>query len=47
MRSSDFWYIFTQTGAPEAYMLFRRAQKMEAENVSENQWSGSSGDGLQ
>lgn len=47
MRASDYWSIFLDTGAPEAYLLYTKALKMEANDVSDNAGVGSSGYGLQ
>ena len=47
MNSSDFWNIFIDTGAPEAYLMYTRSRRMEAQNVSEHPGSGAAGDGLQ
>ena len=47
MNANDYWRFFIETGAPEAYLLYSRALKMEAMNVSENTGSGSAGNGLQ
>ncbi len=47
MTSMDYWNIFLETGAPEAYLAYSRALKMEANHVSEDPWPGTSGHGLQ
>ncbi len=47
MTAMEYWNIFLETGAPEAYLSYTRALKMEAHHVSEDQWSGASGHGLQ
>ena len=41
MRAEFLWEVFTDTGAPEAYLLFKdagraQAAKREAEYVSDN-----------
>lgn len=47
MKSSDYWHIFMETGAPEAYLLYSRALKMEAADVSDNPGLGAAGHGFQ
>ena len=47
MNASDFWTIFLETGAPEMYLLFHRARRMEEAYVSDDPWVGSEGIGLQ
>ena len=47
MRAMDYWNIFLETGAPEAYLLYSRALKMEAADVSKYTGLGVTGNGLQ
>ena len=47
MKAVDYWNIFLETGAPEAYLLYSRALKLEATDVSEHEGFGSAGYGLQ
>ena len=47
MRANDYWNIFMETGAPEAYLLYSKALKMEETHVSDDPWVGSAGNGLQ
>ena len=47
MRAKDYWDIFMETGAPEAYVSYTRALKMEEAHVSDDSWPGTSGHGLQ
>ena len=47
MRACDYWSLFMETGAPEAYLLYTKALKMEVNNVPENPRTGPSGHGLQ
>lgn len=47
MKASDYWSLFLETGAPEAYLLYNRALKMEATNVPEGSGLGSADHGLQ
>lgn len=47
MRSNDYWHLFLETGAPEAYLLYSRALKMEAMHVSDDEGIGAESYGLQ
>ena len=47
MTSKDYWQVFLETGAPEAYLMYTRALKSEAIHVSEDTGAGSAGYGLQ
>ena len=47
MQSKDYWNIFIETGAPEAYLAYTRALKMEQDYVFEDKGIGSAGNGLQ
>lgn len=47
MNAKDYWTMFMDTGAPEAYLLYTRALKMEADHVPEDTGTGASGHGLQ
>ena len=47
MDASDYWRLFLETGAPEMYLMYSRALKMEAENVSDHTGPGAAGHGLQ
>ena len=47
MKSYDYWSIFMDTGAPEAYLLYSKALKMEAADVSDDTGFGAAGHGLQ
>lgn len=47
MNAKDFWNMFMDTGAPEAYLLYARALKMEERHVPEDTGTGASGHGLQ
>ena len=33
MNATDYWQLFLETGAPEAYLMYSRQLKMEAHNV--------------
>lgn len=41
MNANAFWNVFLTTGAPEAYLLYANARRMEESNVSECAGSGS------
>lgn len=47
MRSNDYWNMFLETGAPEMYLLYSKALKMEASNVPDDKGAGAAGHGLQ
>ena len=47
MNAMDYWKIFMETGAPEAYLSYTKALKMEEDHVSDNSGSGPAGHGLQ
>lgn len=47
MNAQDYWMIFMETGLPEAYMLYSRAKRMEASNVSDNESTDPAGNRLQ
>ena len=47
MNAQDYWSIFLETGAPEAYLLYTRALKMEEKHVFDDTGVGSSCHGLQ
>ena len=47
MKSEDYWKIFLETGAPEAYIAYSRALKMEKTYVSDHEGPGAAGHGLQ
>ena len=47
MNANDYWRLFLETGAPEAYLLYSRALKMEAMHVSDNEGIGTESYGLQ
>lgn len=33
MKAQDYWQIFLETGAPEVYLFYTTARKMEESNV--------------
>ena len=47
MKATDYWRLFLETGAPEYYLLYQRARKMEAPNVSDDPGHCPQGNGLQ
>ena len=47
MNSKDYWQMFLETGAPEMYLLYHRAQKMENTDVFNSSGTGSAGHSLQ
>ena len=47
MNSNDYWKIFVETGAPEMYLLFNRARRMEDGYVPENTGACAESVGLQ
>lgn len=47
MDSQFAWQVFLETGAPEMYLLYNQAKKMENTNVFENQGPGATGNKVQ
>ena len=47
MNAKDYWQMFLETGAPEAYLLYAKAMKMEANHVPDCTGPGAAGHGLQ
>ena len=47
MNAADYWNIFMETGAPEAYIAYTRALKMEENHVFDDARPGAEGYGLQ
>ncbi len=47
MNAQDYWKIFLETGAPEMYLLYNRARRMEEHNVCNDPGPCSAGLGLQ
>ena len=47
MRSEDYWKIFLETGAPEMYLMYTKALKMEENHVFDDTGAGGPGHGLQ
>ena len=36
MNAADYWSLFLETGAPEAYLSYSVAMKTEGKNVSDD-----------
>ncbi len=47
MNANEYWDVFIETGAPEIYLLYKQARKMEDTDVFDRTWAGASGDRLQ
>lgn len=47
MDVKDYWQLFMETGAPEAYLMYSRALKTEENHVPESTGSGAAGHRLQ
>ncbi len=47
MRAKEYWDIFMETGAPEAYLSYTKALKMEQAYVFDDEGTGTAGHGLQ
>lgn len=47
MTSQDYWQIFLETGAPEIYLLYNKALKMETSYVPDNTGTGTASHSLQ
>ena len=47
MRAKDYWQIFLETGAPEAYLMYTYALKLEAIHVPDDPGVGAAYHGLQ
>ena len=47
MNAAEYWKIFMETGAPEAYMMYTQAKRMENTHVFDDQGFGSAGHRLQ
>ena len=43
MNSQICWQLFMDTGAPEAYLLYNKARKMEVIHAPDDQRSGTAG----
>jgi len=47
MNAMDYWQLFLETGAPEAYLLYSRQMKMEANHVLDDPGYRPQSNGLQ
>lgn len=47
MNAVEYWNLFMETGAPEAYLSYLQARKMEETHVSDHPRPGAPGHGLQ
>ena len=43
MNARDYWDLFLETGAPELYLLYNNARRMESMHVLDDSGSGTSG----
>lgn len=47
MNAQDYWMMFLETGAPEMYLLYNQARRMEATDVFNDPGTGTAGHRLQ
>ena len=47
MNAMDYWQLFLETGAPEAYLMYSKQLKSEAEYVFDDPGGRPAGNGLQ
>lgn len=47
MKSCELWKLFEETGAPELYLLYSNARKMESTHALNDSGFGSAGSELQ
>lgn len=47
MNAQELWQVFLETGAPEMYLLYNKAKKMEATHVFNDPGTGPAGHSLQ
>ena len=47
MKAQEYWQIFLETGAPEVYLLYNNARKMEQSYVLDDSRPGIAGHTLQ
>ncbi len=47
MRAMDYWQLFLETGAPEAYLMYSTQLKSEITNVYDDPGHRPKGHGLQ
>ena len=47
MNAGDYWQLFLETGAPEAYLMYSKQLKSEAADVYDNPGRCPESNGLQ
>lgn len=47
MNAREYWQLFLETGAPEAYLMYSRQIKMEGMHVSDDSGYRPQSNGLQ
>ncbi len=47
MNAQEYWQLFMETGAPEAYLMYSKMLKSEAAHVYDHPGSGPACHGLQ
>lgn len=47
MNAKDYWTLFLETGAPEAYLMYTQQLKTEGTHVSDHSGDRPQGHGLQ
>lgn len=47
MNAQNFWQMFLETGAPEMYLLYNKARKLEETHVLDDPGPGAAGHALQ
>ena len=47
MQSQNYWQLFFETGAPEMYLLYNQAKRLEEDYVSDDPGIGAAGYELQ
>ena len=47
MNACDYWSLFIETGAPELYLSYKRAQESEGTNVFNGAGAGTAGNSIQ
>ena len=47
MNAMDYWQLFMETGAPEAYLMYSKMQKVETQYVYDDSGHRPAGHGLQ
>ena len=47
MEKEAYWKLFLATGAPEAYLMYSQAKRMESAHVSDHESTGAAPNRLQ